>query len=301
MGEEYGLPSRKGRQGGGREECHARCTQDGAGFSGKAPAPDRKLQPTTPTGRRFQASIDARKKIFAPTGEIAQVLRTARHDGISPQQRSFDMIRATRLLPALLLALALPAAATDRAVFSDDFSTDTSGWVNTQSADYEARGIALYDGSGGYQLTPVQDGTFGIIPAPRQSAGGDVRIDAALFLTTGIGRGTAGVVCRQRDNDNFYAFMVSGDHLAAIVKVAQGQATTLARGNFEGLMPNIADVRLGARCEGDGLQLSIDGDVVAEANDADFDSGRTGLIVVGEKMAGTSAVFDDFALFQIAH
>ena len=211
------------------------------------------------------------------------------------------MTRATRLLPALLLALALPAAAAERPVFSDDFSSAASGWVDTHVADHDARGIALYNGSGGYQMTPVQDGTFGIMPAPKQAASGDVRIETALFLSTGVGRGTGGLVCRQQDNDNFYAFLVSGNHKAAIVKVRGGQPTTLASGAFEGFMPNIADVRLGARCDGDALQLTIDGDVVAQANDADLANGRSGLIVMGEKMAGTSAVFDAFALFQIAH
>jgi hypothetical protein len=211
------------------------------------------------------------------------------------------MIRATRLVSALCLALAVPAFAAERAVFSDDFSDHTSGWVDTQTADHTAMGIALYDGTGGYQMTPVDDATYGVMPAPRQASGGDVRIEAALFLTTGVGQGTAGVVCRHQDNDNFYAFMVSGRHGLGIVKVRGGQATTLASGHFQGLMDNIADVRLGARCEGDALQLTLDGEVVAQAHDGDFAEGRTGLIVMGEKMAGTSAVFDDFALYQIAH
>jgi hypothetical protein len=210
------------------------------------------------------------------------------------------MIRRATLLTALLLALAAPALAAERAVFSDDFSDAGSGWVDTQVADHTAQGLALYDGSGGYQLTPLDDDTFGVIPAPRQAAGPDVRIAAAVFLTTGVGQGTAGVVCRHRDNANFYAFMVSGGHRAAILKVQGGQASVLAAAPFEGPMPNIADVRLGARCEGDRLQLLIDDSVVAEATDADLAAGRTGLIVLGEKTAGTSAVYDDFALYQLA-
>jgi hypothetical protein len=210
------------------------------------------------------------------------------------------MNRATRLSTALLLALALPALAAERAVFTDDFSSDATGWVNTQVADHNAQGLALYDGTGGYQLTPLDDDTFGVIPAPRQAAGPDVRIDAALFLTTGVGQGTAGVVCRHKDNGNFYAFMVSGGHRAAILKVRGGQASVLAAAPFEGLMPNIADVRLGARCDGSTLQLLLDGEVAAEATDADLSAGRAGLIVLGERTAGTSAVYDDFALYQIA-
>jgi hypothetical protein len=172
--------------------------------------------------------------------------------------------------------------------------------VDTQVADHTAKGIALYDGSGGYQMTPVDDATYGIMVAPRQASGGDVRIDAALFLYTGVGQGTGGVVCRHRDNANFYAFMVSGSHGAGILKVKDGVATTLARGGFEGGMPNIADVRIGARCAGDTLQLLLDGEVVVEASDGDLAGGHAGLIVMGEKMAGTSAVFDDFALYQLA-
>jgi hypothetical protein len=80
-----------------------------------------------------------------------------------------------------------------------------------------------------------------------------------------------------------------------------GRSTPLATAQFDGAMPNIADVRIGARCDGESLQLLLDGAVIAEANDSDLAAGRTGLIVMGEKMAGTSAVFDDFALFQIAH
>ena len=207
------------------------------------------------------------------------------------------MTRATLLLCAFLLAL--PAFAAETRVFADDFSSNRSGWADTQVADHRAKGIALYNGSGGYQMTPVDDATFGVMLAPRQAAGPDVRVDAALFLYTGIGQGTAGVVCRHRDNDNFYAFMVSGSHGLGILKVEGGKATTIARGRFEGAMANIADVRIGARCQGETLQLLLDGEVAAEATDATHARGHAGLIVMGEKMAGTSAVFDDFALHQI--
>lgn len=195
---------------------------------------------------------------------------------------------------ALLVVLPIAHAATP--VFEDDFSDDGSGWPNTQVADHQAKGIMLYDGSGGYQMTPLDDQTFGIVPAPRQAGSGDVAIDTNVFLYTGVGQGTAGVVCRQSDNDNFYAFMVSGGHGYAILKVRNGQGETLASGRFEGTMPNIADVRLGARCEGAKLSLEIDGNPVAEAQDGDFSKGRSGLIVLGERTAGTSAVFDNFAL-----
>lgn len=212
------------------------------------------------------------------------------------------MNRLSCLVPALVLSLAAGlAAAADRTVFRDDFSDDGSGWVNTQVADHNAKGIALYDGAGGYQMTPVDDATYGIMPAPRQAKGADVRVEANLFLYTGVGQGTGGVVCRHADNNHFYAFMVSGGHGYAILKVQGGQATTLASGRFEGAMPNVADVRIGAHCTGSSLKLSLDGDVVAAVDDAALSKGGAGLIVMGEKTAGTSAVFDNFELAEVAN
>lgn len=89
---------------------------------------------------------------------------------------------------------------------------------------------------------------------------------------------------------------VSGGHGYAILKVKDGQAEQLATGRFEGAMPNIADVQISARCEGSTLALSLDGEEVANASDADLSKGASGLIVMGEKTAGTSAVFDNFEL-----
>jgi hypothetical protein len=211
------------------------------------------------------------------------------------------MIRSTRMTLAFALSFAaLAVVAADRTVFRDDFSDSGSGWIDTQVADHNAKGIALYNNDGGYQMTPVDDATYGIVPAPKQAGGADVQVEAGLFLYTGVGQGTGGVVCRHRDNDNFYAFMVSGGHGYAVLKVQGGKAETLASGRFEGTMPNIADLRIGARCEGSALKLMLDGNVVAEASDSAHAAGQVGLIVMGEKMAGTSAVFDDFELRSLA-
>lgn len=204
--------------------------------------------------------------------------------------------RISLVLSAAIVSLTSPGIAAAAGSFSDDFSDPASGWVNTQVADHKANGIALYDGSGGYQMTPLDDATYGIVRSPKQVDGADVRASANVFLYTGVGQGTAGVVCRHQDNNNFYAFMVSGGHGYTILKVKDGQAEQLATGRFEGAMPNIADVQISARCEGENLTLSLDGEEVATASDADLAKGASGLIVMGEKTAGTSAVFDNFEL-----
>ena len=206
------------------------------------------------------------------------------------------MKRLMSLLAVASLMCATSQAYAGSTVFEDDFSDSGSGWPDTQIADHNAKGMMLYDGSGGYQMTPLDDATYGIVPAPRQAPGPDSAIEANLFLYTGVGKGTGGLVCRQSDQDNFYAFMVSGAHGYAILKVEGGKGETLGTGRFEGMMPNIADVRIGARCQGTTLTLSIDSEVVLEVDDSSHSAGKSGLIVLGERTAGTSAVFDNFVL-----
>lgn len=197
----------------------------------------------------------------------------------------------------LLIALGLagPALA-QTVVLRDSFADPSSGWPNAGATHARDAGMAVYTDSGSYQLTPVKDNTFGLIPAPRQAAGGDVRLRSDLFLYAGLGAGAGGVACRIQDLDNFYAFLVRGDATALIVKVRNGKPTPLAKGQVKSVMAGTVDTQLSAECRGDTLRLSLrDGDSIS-ARDDELHGGRAGLFVVGEKLAGTSATFDNFEL-----
>lgn len=208
------------------------------------------------------------------------------------------MQTAFRRLAAALFALAaVPALAAP--VFSDDFSRKTSGWPDMQATRDSDLGFAVYTDTGRYQLTPVHDHTFGFIAAPKQSAGGNVRIETDLFLYAGIGRGAAGVACRYRDAKNFYAFLARGDAGVVIAKVKDGEATVLAQGRVPTVMPGAVDTRLTAECSGDALRLTAKGGGSIGARDAEFAGGASGLVVIGEKLAGTSGMFDDFVLTDL--
>ena len=183
----------------------------------------------------------------------------------------------------------------------DDFSNAASGWSdNSRHAD-RARGFSMYTGSGTFQMTPTEDGTVGVVPAPRQAASGDVRVEAELFMYAGVGAGASGVVCRFRDHDNYYGFVVSGAPGWVILKVENGRPVALAKGPLpRGVMPGAVEGKLAATCDGDRLALSFGDREVGQARDAAFARGSVGLMVMGEKSAGTSAVFDSFALYDLA-
>lgn len=209
------------------------------------------------------------------------------------------MKASTRLvLLGAVMAMAAAVGAAEHRVFSDDFSSADSGWTHAPVADHNAKGISLYDDNGGYQMTPLDNVTYGVALAPAQAASANVHAQSDLFLYTGVGAGTAGLICRY-SRGNFYGFMVTGAHEYAIIRVQNDVPTQLASGSFEGMMPNVADVTISARCNGSQLQMALGGEVVAEAQDSEFSSGASGLVVVGEKMAGTSAVFDNFALSEL--
>lgn len=195
---------------------------------------------------------------------------------------------------ALSLGLALPAAAAE--LLRDDFSNTSSGWTNKAATRDSDLGFAVYTDGGQYQMTPVSDSTLGFIAAPRQADGGDVHLESDLFLYAGIGAGSGGLACRFQDHQNFYAFVARGDAVMAIVKVKDGQPILLAQAKLKSVMPGTVDTRLKVDCRGEELRFSAQDGGSIKAKDAEFQNGKSGLVVAGQKMAGTSAVFDNFVL-----
>lgn len=202
-------------------------------------------------------------------------------------------------LATLLLLLSQSAAASERTVLRDDFSDAASGWMNRAATRASDAGFAVYTDTGQYQMTPVQDETYGLVSAPRQARSGNVAVAADLFLYAGVGKGAGGLACRAQDLNNFYAFVARGDGGLVIAKIQNGQPTVLAEGRIEQVMPGAVDTRLSVRCEGDTLSVAATGGSRIEATDSTFAGGETGLLVLGEKLAGTSASFDEFELSEI--
>ncbi len=178
---------------------------------------------------------------------------------------------------------------------TDDFSDSKSGWPSSGPTRTSELGFAVY-ADGDYQLTPVADEVFGYVPAPKQSESPDVKVEADMYLLAGVGKGVAGLACRVADAENFYGFIAHGDGGVMIIKVSKGKFSTLASGRIKSLMAGMIDTRLTASCLGDALRLTAKGGASLSANDAELTKGSAGLIIMGEKAAGTMATFDNFSL-----
>lgn len=205
-----------------------------------------------------------------------------------------------RLLSALLVAAGTAGASAQstHTILDDSFDDPNSGWPDNSERAYLDLGLGMYTG-GKYQMTPISDHTYGIMPAPKQAQGADVRLRSTYFMYAGLGNGGAGLVCRFVDMRNFYAFMVVGAGAWKILKVVEGEGKVLAEGPVTQVMAGAVDVQLTAECSGSRLTLSVDGAVVGSAQDQALRSGRSGLFVGGEQMAGTHAQFEDFVLQEL--
>jgi len=195
------------------------------------------------------------------------------------------------VLAALLAAPCLARAST----FRDDFSHAGTGWPNAAATRDQHRGFAVYTDSGQYQMTPVQDHTFGFAASPLQQ-GGEVSVGADLFLYAGIGRGGAGLACRYRDPANFDAALARGDGKLVLIRVREGAAELLAGGPLDSVIAGSVDTRIELRCQGDQISARTREGLHIEARSPGAAEGESGLLVIGEAAAGTSAVFDNFEL-----
>ncbi len=204
-------------------------------------------------------------------------------------------------LLAVLVALtaascsSLPLVADDpntqgSVLLSDDFSNPNSGWDTWSS-----------NGS----LVTYQDGALRIFinepqfdywsrPGKRFD---DVRIAVEATRADGPVDNDYGVICRYKDQDNFYAFLISSDQYAGIMKVKDGDYQLISGDSmqyFDAIKTGSETNYLGADCIGSHLIFYINGVKTIEANDLDFSSGEVGLIAGTYETPGVDIRFDNF-------
>jgi hypothetical protein len=189
----------------------------------------------------------------------------------------------------------LPQAAESGAVlFSDNFSNPNSGW-DTWSQD----------GS----FVTYQDGTLRIyVNEPQYSYWSrpgkrydDARIRVDATRIGGPEDNDMGIICRFKNEDNYYAFLISSDGYGGIVKVKDGQYHLLtgeALAYIEAVKTDSETNAIGADCIGSKLALFVNGLLVAFAEDSDFMTGEVGLIAGTYDLTGVDIAFDNFIVLK---
>ena len=178
-------------------------------------------------------------------------------------------------------------------LFADDFSGEFDcGW-------------ALYDRGGGtaaidnaaMQLIVGQPGQLWWTNPGRDFD--DVVITAEARQVDGPNDNAYGIICRYQNEENFYAFMVSGDGYFAIGKYQTGSETVTYLTPDAQFQPSdainvgVASNELRVSCIGNQLSMEVNGIPLLSVTDPTFVTGDIGLAAATLQQGTTIVEFDN--------
>jgi hypothetical protein len=213
-------------------------------------------------------------------------------------KKSRSLLVLTALLVPLLLACSLSSLSRlfgeypqnpGDLLFQDGFSDPSSGWDRVQGPE---------------GMTDYQDGRYRIVVnaanADYWANPGlyfrDVVVDVDAGKSGGPDDNDFGILCRYQDTENFYFLIISSDGYYGIGIVEDGEQRLLEPPQMyhsNSILPGEAVNHLQATCQGSRLALYVNGDFIAEADDATFSNGDIGLIVGSFDLPGVDIWFDN--------
>jgi len=179
-----------------------------------------------------------------------------------------------------------------REIYRDDFSNPDSGWPTIQDngsiIEYQFEGFRFFVNHPNYDYWSARVNNFN-----------NVLLSVEAAKLGGPDDNGFGVICRLKDKDNFYAFLISSDGYAGIMKVKEGNYSFLSDTGmhyFENIRKGGARNDLLVGCIGSNLTFSVNGEQILEATDNEYSSGRAGLLVSSGDTGGVEIFFDNFVV-----
>ncbi len=184
----------------------------------------------------------------------------------------------------------LPWKSRNDVLLEDDFSDDRSGWEIVNNV-YELKGYS----SEGYLISINNKGGRSISTTGLQF--NDAIIQVETHKLTGSNDSYLGIVCRYRDNQNYYRFFVTPDGYTGIVRVVDGVSTTLPDGKMivnHNVLQSDGKNLLTVSCVGSQLKLMVNSKLALSAEDEQLEQGDVGIFAeTGQNGAG-SFIFNNF-------
>jgi hypothetical protein len=179
-------------------------------------------------------------------------------------------------------------------LFKDDFSDPTSGWGRFLDIngfmDYYSSGFRIWVNTPGYNYWSTPGLVFK-----------DVRVNVDAARIGGPDENRFGLICRYKDVNNYYFFVISSDGYFGIGKVLDGVTTLLGQDMMvynASILTGISPNHLEAECRGDTLTFFINGQPAGIAIDANLSSGDVGLIAGAFEKVGVDILFDNFLVVK---
>lgn len=178
-------------------------------------------------------------------------------------------------------------------LFFDDFNGEQNcGWATYNRGG----GIAAIENAS-MQISVNQPGQIWWTNPSRQFD--DVVLRTEARQVSGPNDNAYGLICRYQNEENFYAFLVSGDGYYSIAKFQSGNDNVVyltENGQFqpsEAIHQGIATNELEASCIGNQLSLSVNGSPLVTVEDPTFVTGDIG-VAASTLQAGTGVIeFDN--------
>ncbi len=177
-------------------------------------------------------------------------------------------------------------------LFSDDFSNPSSGWDRVS----DSTAITDYD-NGAYRIY-VNESNYDVWANPGRSFT-DVQVEVTATKVGGSDDNDFGLICRYRDVENYYFFIISSDGFYAIGLVENGAQQLIGTESMdfsEKINQGGTSNLIRADCVGDTLTLYANGSLLADVRDTRFTSGDVGLIAGTFDEPGTDIRFTNFVV-----
>lgn len=184
----------------------------------------------------------------------------------------------------------LPWKSAGEVLLQDDFSDDSTGWEIVNNV-YELKGYS----SEGYLISVNNKGGRSISTTGLQY--NDTKIQVETRKLTGSNDSYLGIVCRYQDKQNYYRFFVTPDGYTGIVKVVNGEISTLPNGKMNynhDVKQNDAANLLEVFCVGSQLSLVVNGKLAVTAEDDQLTKGDTGIFAETGTDGSGSFIFNNF-------
>lgn len=183
----------------------------------------------------------------------------------------------------------------DDVLMVDNFEDPLSGWKtwlgeDGSSVDYSDGALRIFVNKAQFDYWSVAGKNYA-----------DVHLEADITKGEGPDDNDYGLICRYQDPDNFYAFVISSDGYAGVIKVKDGNYRVLSGDSLqysEVIQRGSGANRLKAICAGPVLSFSVNGDQLFELTDEDFTEGDVGVIAGAYDTPGVEILFENFAALK---
>ncbi|HEY60649.1 MAG TPA: hypothetical protein G4N92_08215 [Anaerolineae bacterium] len=179
-------------------------------------------------------------------------------------------------------------------LFWDNFSDSNSGWDHMQS---EAGSTDYEDGAYHIVVNEINTDYF----ATPYKSFSNVRIEVDATKISGTDDNNFGIICRYRDEQNFYLGQIKSDGFFGIFKVKDGEYIQLGADMMQTsdlINQGDATNHLQLDCVEQNLGLTINGTQLILVQDAEFSAGDVGLLAGAFRTSGVHIAFDNFGVYQ---